>query len=263
MRLSGFQRGLRRVVKRFIYSQLYLREAIFIILGKAKPFVSFKVEDDPPSLYFNFELKPEQVAQLERDLDLPHPLEPIRCLEGDEPFHCLTLNVYRVSGLANGLRAEWSVYVKEPGTGKPRYLIVEARADAGSMDPIVVISKAGEVRHERTGDGLESVVVSEDGTRFQSVCQKPDAGRVVRADPEWVEANDYIYWRNGVCDRTFYDSGLANARARQLETAEVQIDEFPSWGSRIDPTPRQVVVFDDAIEFAMSPWWNIDEVETR
>jgi hypothetical protein len=263
MRLSGFGRGLRRVVKRFIYSQLYLREALFIIFGKARPLVQFRVEATPPSLYMNFALKPEQVAGLEAELDLPHPLAPIRCIEGEEPFHCLTLNVYRVSGLANGMRAEWSLYIREPATGKARYLIVEARADAGSMDPLTIISRKGEVRHERSGEGLESLVVCADGGRFQSLCRKPEGGAPVRAAPEWVEANDYIYWLNGICDRTFYDAGLANARMRMLETSEVQIDDATSWGKRVDPTPRHILVFEDSIEFAMSPWWNIDEVETR
>jgi hypothetical protein len=27
----------------------------------------------------------------------------------------------------------------------------------------------------------------------------------------------------------------------------------------VEPTPRHVLVFQEAIEFAMSPWWNVDE----
>jgi hypothetical protein len=259
MELSPFQRTVRRVVKRFVYSQLYLREALFIVLGRAKPLVRFKVEATPPSIYFNFELKPEWVERLEDELGLPHPLAEVRCLEGEEPFYCITLNVYRVSGLANGMRAEWSLYIREPSSGKPRYVIVEARADAGSMDPMVIISRAGEVRHEGTEEAISSEVVCEDGGRFRSVCRKPDAGRPVRAAPEWIEANDYIYWLNGICDRTFYDAGLANARVVQLDPASVEIHDGTRWGDMVEPTPRHVLVFQEAIEFAMSPWWNVDE----
>ena len=32
----------------------------------------------------------------------------------DEPEYLLTLNVYRVSGITNGLRAEWSTYIADP-----------------------------------------------------------------------------------------------------------------------------------------------------
>lgn len=263
MPLSSFQRTLRRVVKRFIYSQLYLREALFIVLGWAKPLVRFKVEASPPSIYFNFALTPDAVERLERELDLPLPLAPIRCLEGDTPFHCLTLNVYRVSGLTNGIRAEWSVYVHEPETGKPRYLVLEACADAGSMDPVAVISRATEVRHERSDSSLRTEVLSVGGGRFTAHCSQPEVGSSVRAAMEWVEANDYIYWRNGVCDRTFYDAGLANAGMLQLDPSRVTIEDGTSWGTRVEPTPRSVVVFEHAIEFAMSPWWNIDDVAIR
>jgi hypothetical protein len=259
--LSGFQRGLRRVVKRFVYSQLYLREALFIVFGWSKPLVRFKVEASPPSIYFNFALTPEAVERLEDELGLPHSLAPIRCVEGEEPFHCLTLNVYRVSGLANGIRAEWSLYIREPATGKPRYLVVEARADAGSMDPVAVISRAGRVTHELSEGGtLATEVVSEDGSAFTSTCREAGGGAPVRAADEWVEANDYIYWMNGICDRTFYDAGLANARARRLDVDTVEIQDATRFGKMVEPRPRHVVVFKDAVEFAMSPWWNVDDL---
>lgn len=260
MTLTTFQRELRRVAKRFVYSQLYLREALFIVLGRSRPLVRFKVEATPPSLYFNFVLKPEVVQRLEAELDLPHPLAPIRCVEGEKPFHCLTLNVYRVSGLANGIRAEWSLYIREPSSGKARYVVVEACADSGSMDPVAIISRAGEVRHERSGEALATEVVSAAGTRFRSVVSKADGGQPVRATAEWIEANDYIYWLNGICDRTFYDGGLANARITQLDRAEVEIHDDTRWGRMVQPIPRHVIVFEEAIEFAMSPWWNVDEL---
>ena len=85
-------------------------------------------------------------------------------------------------------------------------------------------------------------------------------GVPVRAAAEWIEANDYIYWLNGICDRTFYDSGLANARTRQIPSSEVTISDDTRWGRFVEATPRHVIVFEDAIEFAMSPWWNLDDL---
>lgn len=259
-RLSTFQRILRKVVKRFIYSQLYLREALFILLGWSRPFVKFKVEATPPSLYLNFALTPEWAERLERELDLPHPLAKVRCIQGEEPFYALTLNAYRVSGLANGIRAEWSVYVEEPDTGTTRYLIVEACADSGSMDPMVVISRACPITHEVTEKGIETAITAADGGRFTSLCRTPDEGPPVTIAPEWIEANDRIYWRNGICDRTFYDAGLANPRARLLDLDQIEIRDETRWGRMVDPVPRHAILFEDAIEFAMSPWWNMDEI---
>ena len=257
--MTRIQRRVRSGIKRFIYSQLYLREALLIFFGRAKPFVRFTVEATPPSLYFNFEIDPQRAQELERELALPHPLTRIRCLEGEEPFYCLTLNVYRVSGLANGKRAEWSLYVRD-ASGKARYLIVEAAADAGSMDPIHIITRAGQLTYECEGERLTTEIVCEDGTRFKACCRLSPDAPLVRGALEWVEANDYIYWRNGVCDRTFYDAGLAHARMRRIAASDVSIEDATAWGRIARPTPRHVIVFENPIEFAMSPWWNIDEL---
>ena len=262
MTLTRVQRGLRRFVKRFIYSQLYVREALYIVLGMSRPFIRFRVEATPPSLYLNFALTPEAVERLPEALDLPHPLAPIRCSEGEPPFHGLTLNLYRVSGLVDGLRAEWSLYIREPGSGKPRYLVVDARSSSASMDPVAIVTRAGEVSLALTSAGLASEVVCEDGTRFRSLCRDLTGGEPFRAAAEWVEANDYIYWRNGICDRTLYDGALANASTRSLDVTRVEIDDETRWRRWVDPVPRHVIVFDDALEFAVSPWWNVDEIAT-
>ena len=114
MKLLPRQRRLRVAIKRFLYSQLYLRDFFLLMFGRSKPLVQFKVEATPPSVYFNFELDPERVPGLQQEFDIPYPLAPIRCVAGEEPFYCLTLNIYRVSGWARGIRAEWSMYIEDP-----------------------------------------------------------------------------------------------------------------------------------------------------
>jgi len=260
MKLLPRQRRLRLAIKRFLYSQLHLRDSFLLMLGRTKPLVQFKVEASPPSIYFNFELEPARVPELERQLDLPFPLTRIRCLASDEAFHCLTLNIYRVSGLANGIRAEWSLYI-EDAHGIPRYLVVEAQADAGSIDSVNLITRAGEITHVQDGERLDSMVLAADGGRFRSSCRALGNGAAVDIAPEWIEANDYIYWLSGICDRTFYDSGLANPKVRLLDPAHVEIEDTTRWGALVMPEPRSVVVYDDAIEFAISPWWNLDEMK--
>jgi len=252
---------LLRGVKRFLYSQLYLRDFFMIMFGKSKPIVPFKVEASPPSVYWNFEILPEKVQDLERELGLPLPLKKIRMLEGEDPRFYLTLNLYRVSGLANGIRAEWSLFAEDPHNAKPRYLVVEATSDARAVDSVDLLTEIGEISHELSGETLESFAVSARGGRFSCTCNKVLGGKRVRAHPEWVEANDFIYWLTGICDRTFYDAGMANARIRQLDPSEYSISDDSFWGGLVDPTPRHVIVYDDAIEFAMSPWWNLDDIE--
>lgn len=235
-----------------------LRDAVLIGVGRGKPLVRFTVEASPPSLYFNFAILPERLDEFARALSLPHPLAPISCLEDEPPVHCLTLNVYRVSGLANGIRAEWSTYVSPDG-GPPRYLIVEAQTERYSLDPVQLLVRPGPISYTETANRLTLSVGSADGGVFNAWLPRSRDAPVVRSHPAWVCANDLIYWRNGVCDRTFYDAGLANASIRQVDADQVEIVNDTSWSRYIDPRPSSVLVYDDAIEFAMSPWWNIDD----
>jgi hypothetical protein len=84
----------------------------------------------------------------------------------------------------------------------------------------------------------------------------------VRAAPEWIAANDYIYWRNGICDRTFYDSGLVGAHTTVVRSTNLKIRDSTRWGEIVLPEPKHVVVFHNPIEFAISPWWNLDDLSS-
>ena len=50
MQITKRQRRGRSLLKRILYSQLYVRDSFMIMLGRTKPLVRFTVEDDPPSL---------------------------------------------------------------------------------------------------------------------------------------------------------------------------------------------------------------------
>lgn len=259
------RRGLRgrRFLRRFLYSQMAMRSALMIAIGKEPPLVRFTVEADPPSLYLVFRIRDSERDRLFADLALPSgfALTPIRCLAGDEPEHLLTLNVYRVSGITNGLRAEWSVYVRD-SEGVPRYLVVDARSSTRSMDPVDVLTKASRVDHARSGDTV-TTTVGPDGESFRAVLEVPvDAERVASA-PEWTTANDRIYWANGVCDRTFYDAGLADADQVQVPAHLVEVHDDTRWAQYLEPSPARVLVYRRAIEFVVSPWANLPDLQPR
>ncbi len=259
---SVSRRGLRgrRALRRFLYSQLAMRSAVMIALGREAPLVRFTVEADPPSVYFVFRIRAEERDRLLADLRLPSGfrLAPIRCLAGDEPEHLLTLNVYRVSGITNGLRAEWSVYVADPD-GVPRYLIVDARSSTRSMDPIDVMTPASRVEHARAGDRITTVVGPPEAALTAEIRLAADSARVASA-PEWTTANDTIYWANGVCDRTFYDAGLADADQVEVPPADVVVADGTRWAGYLEPVPLHTLVYRRAIEFVVSPWANLDDL---
>lgn len=111
-------------------------EGFKILFGRSKPHISFTIETEPPSVYFNFRIRNEKLEKLEKMLNLPQGFKMVKIrtlTEDNEEHYWLTMNVYRVSGLTNGLRAECSVYVEDP-EGRKRYMIVKARTDKKSMD---------------------------------------------------------------------------------------------------------------------------------
>lgn len=259
---SVSRRGLRgrRFLRRFLYAQMALRSAVMIAIGREAPLVRFTVEADPPSVYLVFRIRPAERDRLLADLQLPagFTLAPIRCLADDDPEHLLTLNVYRVSGITNGLRAEWSVYVHDEA-GVPRYLVVDARSSTRSMDPVDVMTPASRVEHARRGDTV-TMTIGPDGETFTAEIQVPaDAARVASA-PEWTSANDRIYWANGVCDRTFYDAGLADADQVEVPRDTVKVQDDTRWAAYLEPVPARVLVYRRAIEFVVSPWANLPDL---
>lgn len=252
----------RSIMKRFMYSQLAVLTGLKIAIGKEHPIVRFTVEADPPSIYWVFRIKPSEVERLAQKLGVPSQfsLSPIKCLDTDEPAYLLTLNAYRVSGLANGIRAEWSIFVKD-SDNIPRYMVVDARSSKRSVDPVSIITPKTKVLHEKKGNEIHTQLGDGDNA-FRSTITLPHLTSPVTASAEWVSANDYIFWINGVCDRTFYDAGLADAKQHRISNENCVIDDRSFWSQIVEPNPVHILILDNPIEFAISPWENIDRVKT-
>ncbi|MEZ5246833.1 MAG: hypothetical protein R2707_17190 [Acidimicrobiales bacterium] len=257
--VSKWKRRRLSAAKRFLYSQLLMKDAFMVAIGRAKPLVRFTVENDPPPIYLNFAVREDRVEAFAHHIAVPLPLAPIRCIEGDDPYICLTVNMYRVSGLASGIRAEWSTYVRD-ADGIPRYLVVDAECEKGTLDPVDGFTVKGHAGYTATGDRLSMFAGADAAHELRCTVTLPADAPSARSDREWVTANDYIYWRNGVCDRTFYDAGLADATMVSIDPQTAEITDETPWGAFVHPVPRSMVAFTRSIEFAMSPWWNVDEL---
>ena len=261
--LSKLGRFGRSFLKRFMYSQMAIRTGFMIAIGKEQPLVQFTVEKDPPSIYWVYRIKSSEVGTIAEKIGIPphFSLCPIKCLDTDEPTYLLVINAYRVSGLANGMRAEWSIFVRDENN-IPRYMVVDARSSQTSVDPISIITKASTVVHEKNGKNIYTQI-GDEGNAFTSIITLPDSAPYVTSSPEWVSANDYIYWGNGICDRTFYNAGLANAKQRRISNEHSVITDESFWGRLVEPNPVHILILDNTIEFVISPWQNVDQANTQ
>jgi hypothetical protein len=258
--LGGKPLFVRRLIKALLYTPMALFDAVRIPFRRAHPKVEFTVESDPPSVYYNFRVKSERLQDFKAYLGLPHnlPLTPIRCLRDEEADYIFTLNVYRVSGVTNGVRAEFSTYISDED-GIPRYMVVEARDHDGSMDPINIMTKPTRVEHSRDATNMTTVLESNDGALFQASAGQEvfEAADYAALHGDWVAANDFIYWRNGVRDRCYYDAGMANPRVRQLDPAQVEISDETHWAEFLEPLPKHVLVYENSMHFMIVPWENL------
>jgi hypothetical protein len=255
-----------RIIKRILYPILSLIDVFAIILGKSQPRVAFTVKSDPPTTYYNFRIKPEKLEDFTAYINLPNgfPLTPIKCIQDETEDYLLTLNVYHVGGIATGIRAEWSTYIKDH-LGVTRYMVVEARTSKSSFDAVEFPNKASPVEHDKRNGTLTSMVESEgqNCVRIDSNLSSLEQCPYVRIAGEWVEANDYIYWRNGVCDRVFYDAGMANSRVKNVPNESVTIDDQTHWAQFIEKEPKHTLVFEAPMEFILVPWRNLEKIEPK
>lgn len=261
MELTWGGRIIRKAVKRYLFSMIYFMQGFMVLIGKEKPFMMFTVEGDPPSIYYNFRVREDKAEEFEKYCDLPpgFSIAKMRCLESDaEPFYCLTLNIYEVSGVANGLRAEWSIYVEDP-EGRIRYMVKEARSSQFAIDPVDIITKKYKIEHSVKGDTIHTFTTTKDNSHFRASTPVPNNGNaeIVSVAKEWIAANDEIYWGNGIIDRAFYNRGMACTDVWLMPVKTVQLEHKTQWTPFLEAVPEHVVVFPGAIEFVMGPWWNL------
>ncbi len=255
---TSTSRSGRKILKRFLYFQFALRDAVLILLGKEHPSIPFTVKENPCSVYFNFRVRPECQQEFIRYINLAEGLVPcpIQILEDEDPEWILTLNVYEVSGITRGIRAEWSTYICD-SEGTPRYMVLEARSSEYSMDPVDVITKKGRVEHSMSTTEVQTVVASNEEQLFSSTLNLKESHALARIATEWIAANDFIYWRNGICDRTYYDANMIDAPVRNIPAEDASIDDQTHWARFVEPRPIHILKYEGPLNFMIAPWFNI------
>ncbi len=258
----------RALLKKLVHAMDAVDYAEGVFHGGNVPWMNFDVGGDPNSIFINFEFRDRAQIEAFEANELPEGfvLAPLRILETDEPTYFLVLNVYNSSGeLVAGARAEWSVFVEDPEDGHPRFLVVQAAAANVSADSVNLLTLPEPVTHEFEGGDIVSYVGVEDPDGGEE--QHYFSSRVVwPQDPEdrvgfarqFVAANDFIYWGNGVADRTLYNATMHNREGVRISDADIAITDDSRWSSYIKPVPKHSYVYLNPLEIVISPWWNLD-----
>jgi len=228
-----------------------------------EPLVNLLTHD---MLYFNYEIPAAKVPALEGLLqssygfaDKGFRLAPIALLKDSEPKYYMSLNFYSVviAGVVN-YRSEWSTYVRRAGDPKPRFMVLQVQSSEDTADPMSPGFSNPATYVEYTLGGGSIVAATSD---FRADLQLPVPGS---SDPRqasyaWAEANDYLYYPNGVADTALYNGMLTNAALVAIEPGTANINNASMWAGFVSSQPSHIVYFSAPLEFAFTPYFNLND----
>jgi hypothetical protein len=265
--------GALQQFKKFTFGAFSYGHAFLVLQGMEEPLLRFDVlADNVPSIFINFNIPQNKVRELEAYLDLPagFKLAKSKMTPKQPARYLLTLNIYESPDALTGqpaFRAEWSVYVKDlndPSAKGPYLMVVDLDSSSPSLDPYRLFTPPTGFTYANNAGQLEGAIQYLDTTgKFSFAFGMPaaDAPSVKLHEP-WILANDRIYWRNGVYDMLFYNGLLLDAEAVEVDPGSVVINDRTIWSGFIDPTPTQVIVFRNPLQFVLHPWYNVEELGT-
>ncbi len=222
--------------------------------GQGDPMVGYRVSNEIPSAYYHFEVTdPDRLAAT---LDLPagHVLAPTSIFEGGPEAYYLTLSVAEIDGSPHGPSAEWSVYT-DTGDGRPKQLVIDRMTADVAVDPIEILKLPDLVEHVADGDRVETTLSGGD-IEFAAELSTSGASRQ-ELSMDWVETGDVVCHLNGICDALYYDAETLDVPVGV--PAEVTIESFATpWNDLIDTMPAAVFFRDNAQDYAVKRWYNLD-----
>jgi hypothetical protein len=209
--------------------------------------LAYNVGVNPSSLYINFEFRNREQRENFTADHLPpgFTLTPIRLLETDVPRYLLELNFYHSpGGLVVGARAEWSVFVKDPDDGQPRFLLIQTAAEGFSADPVNLLTLPQSVSYALDSDTITSYVgvvnetTGEETTYFSSSVRWPQLPeRHLSFGREFAAANDHVFWGNAVADGALFNATAHNRSAISIPRSDVSFVDNSPWSEYVKAEP--------------------------
>jgi hypothetical protein len=74
---------------------------------------------------------------------------------------------------------------------------------------------------------------------------------------QFVAANDFIFWGNGVADRGVFNGSVFAREATLIPDAGLELEDNSRWARFLRTRPRHTLIYENALELVISPWWNL------
>jgi len=261
--------------KAFTFGAFSYGHAFLVLQGLEEPLLRFAASTDRvPSIFINFSVPNDKAKSFAAALGLPAHLKlaKSKATARQPAGYLLSLNIYESPDPLTGervYRAEWSTYVrdqKDPGTTGHYFMVVDVDSSGASLNPVDLFTPPTQFDYrlaqgQLTADIKQTSAGGGVSDKFYARFSMPAADSpVVPLHERWIAANDRVYWRNGVYDRLFYNGSLLDADVVEADPTSVVIRDHTAWAGFVEPTPAQVLVFRKPLQFALHPWYNVEEL---
>ena len=216
----------------------------------------------PLSTYINFKLEKIQAEHLQEYINkYTNTLElfPIKLLPWDMPAYYLSVNIYNCSSPLfsnnenNVTRCEINTYVKDKENNYGT-LILDYCSNSLSLDPVNLFKDKQNAKFYKDGDNLHYEVTN-DKINFVMDFNylKTKINRFLLSD-NLIQFTDNIYYKNGICDKLFYDSSLV----RSVIKIPSKINNFKFFYKNIQfDKIHSIFYFENKINFICGLWHNL------
>jgi hypothetical protein len=274
---------------KFIHSGLLTGMPSLIYNPYSKTSFNIPLTISENSIYLNFRLSPQFSDYLDnyvRNYSDSLSIVPVCLFPEEEATKYLSINIYNCSSPAflnrnkETLRCELNTYVKDEKTGKYGTLILDYLSSGLSMDPINIFK----LPPPRSDGALFYNIIHQDPCNPQvptnisidcrstkdkinlnlKLCVNKLKEASVLTSKDLVKFSDYIYYKNGIYDKLFYDDSLVNARIKSpFFDVNVDIDDdsnsfFFVYKDLFFKKIDSIFYFENQINFVGSIWENID-----
>ncbi|WP_371189916.1 hypothetical protein [Thalassotalea ponticola] len=273
------------------YGLLDVYQSLQLFAGIEPPKLFFSLEEQPKTLFVNFEIPADKVKAFEQRFLPEHfSLAKIRFYpQQKQPVYAISLNVYQSRGQnLTGFRAEWSTYIlnfDEP-TPKPRFFILEAQSSSAGFDPIIAMERySPDLDLTDPGDVVKLIEppaevfqfdVNEQGSirvnlidvaesiNVQIDIAYPTADSILSTRPlkQWMQANDLVYWGE-VADVLKYDENVMFADILVFDAKDSDVIIDSTFKDYVNPKPLPIILWDQIQDIALEPWGNLDTIKVR
>ncbi len=222
--------------------------------GQGDPMVGYRVSNETPSAYYHFEVTDPDRLAATLDLPVRHTLAPTTIFEGGPEAYYLTLSVVEIDGAPTGPTADWSVYT-DTGDGRPKQMVLDRMTADAAVDPVEILRLPDLVEHVVDGDRVETTLSGADVEFVAGFATQGATSQELTMD--WVETGDVVCHLNGICDAVYYDAETLDVPVGVPAEVTFQSMSTP-WDDLIDTTPAAVFFRDNAQDYAVKRWYNLD-----